>query len=172
MIALFILLSVVGLVSAVGVVAFKNPVNSALSLVANLLTVAGFFAMLEAHFLAAVQVVVYAGAIMVLVLFILLLLNLKVETRTMKENILTGVSIVVGIAFLGVMVPYVHDAFSVFPANPDPLRGEALQGTVEAIGRILFTKYLFLFQAAGLLLMVGIVGAVMLAKRTYRTVRG
>ena len=171
MMVVFVIAAVLALVAAVGVVAFKNPIHSALSLVANLLSVAVLFAALDAHFLAATQVVVYAGAIMVLVVFMLMLLNVKTERRTRRENLLTGVAIVAGAGFLIYLVPLVQEAFSGVPHHGSahgPVGAPVpLEGTVKAMGLRLFTDYIFLFQASGVLLMTAIVGAVMLAKRSY-----
>ena len=76
------IISLAAVAAAIGVVAFKNPLYSAFSLIMNLLAVAGLYAVMNAHFLATSQVVVYAGAIMVLVLFVLMLLNLKTESTS------------------------------------------------------------------------------------------
>jgi len=169
MMIVFLFASVLTVVFAVGVVAFKHPIHSALCLVGNLLGVAMLFAALDAHFLAATQIIVYAGAIMVLVLFMLMLLNVKTERRTKRENLLTTVAVLSGFGFLVFVLPRVHEAFSGLPnhvalSNPG---ADPLQGTVEAMGIRLFTEYVFLFQASGVLLMTAIVGAVMLAKRSY-----
>ena len=174
MLIVFTLAALLTVASAVGVIAFKNPIHSALSLVANLLGVAALFAALEAHFLAAVQIIVYAGAIMVLVLFMLMLLNVKTERRTKRENFLTLLAVLSGVGFVAFVVPLVHDAFLSLPTLGAASHGVGassatpeLQGTVKAIGTKLFTEYMFLFQASGVLLMTAIAGAVMLAKRSY-----
>ena len=167
MTAIFFLLSVVLIISALGVIALKNPIHCALCLVSNLLMVAVCFAMLEAHFLAAVQVIVYAGAIMVLVLFMLMLLNIKVEKRTTWETILTAMGLVVGMAFLCGFVPYLAESFQgTFKVLPPD--SEKAIGTVRAMGRLLFSDYILLFQASGVLLMTAIVGAVMMARIKQR----
>ena len=179
MMIVFIVAALLTVASGIGVVAFKNPIHSALSLVANLLGVAALFAALDAHFLAAVQIVVYAGAIMVLVLFMLMLLNVKTERRTKRENFLTLLAVLSGLGFVAFVVPLVHDAFLSLPSHAGSAvnsvagsagpQGAALEGTVKAIGVKLFTEYMFLFQASGILLMTAIAGAVMLAKRSYGT---
>ncbi len=171
MIGLFAVTALLAIVSAVSVVALKNPIHSALGLVAHLLAISAFFAMMDAHFLAAVQIIVYAGAIVVLVVFMLMLLNLKVESRTKGENVLSVLAIIAGGVFLLVAVPVVREAMDSLLVSGSAGAGGtgadmvAVEGTVEAIGRRLFTEYVFLFQASGVLLMAAIVGAVMLAKR-------
>ena len=166
---LFILLAALVLVAALGVIFLRNPVHSALSLVANLVGVAGIYAMLNAHFLAAVQIIVYAGAIVVLVLFVLMLLNLKVEALKRHEQIFYTVVMLIAVVFCGALLPVLHQFFGVFNSDTTLKASSVIptmvvEGTVEAIGKLLFTRYLFLFEAASILIMAALVGAVMLSK--------
>ena len=141
----------------------RNAVYSALCLITSLLSVAGLFALLDAHFLMVVQIIVYAGAIMVLVIFVLMLLNAKTEDLDWKKHpLLYGGGLVGAGAFVAVCVK----AFDGFKKSIGPV--DHVVGTVEAIGQLLYGKYLFLFEAASILIMAAIVGAVMLAKRRYR----
>lgn len=157
---LFTLMSIVAVASALGVVALKNPVYSAFSLVVNLVMVAGFFAMLDAHFLAVAQIIVYAGAIMVLFVFVIMLLNLKVETLSQRQTGLSIIGLVVGALFLALVVPIVEHAFRDFAvAQP------SVEGTVKSVGHLLYSEYLYPFEIASVLIIAAIVGAVMLAKR-------
>lgn len=151
------------MISGVGVVSFRNPIHSALALVANLLSVAGLFALLDAHFLAAVQIIVYAGAIIVLVVFVLMLLNIKVEPVNKISPTFALSSVLTGALFLLIIVPLLNQAFRAFPDPKQPI-----EGTMEAMGKIVYTKYLFPFEAASVLIMAAIVGAVMLAKKKGR----
>lgn len=160
----FLVLAVLVIVSAVAVVSFQNTIHSALALIANLLGVAGLFATLEAHFLAAVQIVVYAGAIMVLVLFLLMLLNLKLENPRKFGIGLILTAIVTANIFLLVLLPMINEAFRVFGDPSDPVIG-----STKAIGELLYTKYVFTFEIASVLILAALVGAVMVAKRQYRT---
>lgn len=160
MFPLFLLLSVVIVLSGVAVVAFRNPIHSALSLVTNLLAVAALFAMLDAHFLAVVQVIVYAGAIMVLFLFVVMLLNVKVEAAKRYGMVMLLSAGIVGALFIGLLVKLFGSGFAGV-AEPST----ELSGGVLEIGRLLYTKYVFTFEAASLLIIAAIVGAVMLAKR-------
>ncbi len=156
----FYIMAALLVASGLGVVSMRNPMHSALCLVVNLLTVAALFASLEAHFLATVQIIVYAGAIVVLVLFVLMLLNIKIEQpKRMGLPLVLGASACGG-AFLALLIPLLNDAFKVFP---EPSR--AVEGTVRNFGKILYNTYLFPFEAASILIMAAIVGAVMLAKR-------
>lgn len=156
----FALIAALIIASALGVVVSRNPIHSALCLVVNLLTVAAIFAILEAHFLATVQVIVYAGAIVVLVLFVLMLLNLKVEQTQTIGLPLILVASVTGILFIALAVPMLNEAFKVFPEPKNPV-----VGSVAEMGKVLYTTYVFPFETSSVLLMAAIVGAVMLARR-------
>jgi NADH-quinone oxidoreductase subunit J len=160
----FIVLAPVSVLSALGMVLNRNAVYSALLLVVNFFCLAGFYVLLEAQFVAAVQVIVYAGAIMVLFLFVLMLLgvgNEEVLRETIKGQrpaaaILTVLLLVaVGGALLA----------GVLDTPPASLAQANQGGNVQAIGRILFTRYVFAFEIAGLLLVVAAVGALVLGKR-------
>ncbi len=145
--------------SACGVVLMRNPIHSALCLIVNLVAVAGIFAQLEAHFLAMVQIIVYAGAIMVLVVFVIMLLNAKQEEGSYSTWLIGLLAVVSGFIFVDMVGPLLSEGFPQSASATDPT-----VGTVEAIGRVLYTKYLFPFEAASILIMVGVVGALMLAK--------
>jgi len=153
------------LISGIGVVAIENPISSALCLITNLLCVAGLFALLDAHFLATVQVIVYAGAIMVLVVFVLMLLNTKVEAidNSKSSRAYFLVASIFGIIFAGLLAGQLKQAFPGGFTLPDNN-----MGTVANMGEILYTRYVFPFEAASILILAAIVGAVILAKRKYR----
>jgi NADH-quinone oxidoreductase subunit J len=157
------------LVSAVCVVAIRNPLYSAFSLVINLLAVAGLYAVLDAHFLAVSQVVVYAGAIMVLVLFVLMLLNLKSESGR-KIGVLRSLLVVaVGLTIVMNAVPTFVQQFSTLPSTTLADYSKSSNGTVKAIGEVLYSRYLVQFELSSLVLLIGIVGAVMLSRRRAST---
>lgn len=154
---LFYILSGIVVGSTFMVLFLRNPIYCALSLVANLLAVAGLFAVLNAHFLAVVQVTVYAGAIMVLVLFVLMLLNVQTEEKRHFSIpwIISGVLIA---AIFGLSIfPQMFNSFNVLPS--------ALNGSVKSLGKVLFNEYPLLFELSGFLLLGSMVGAVMLAKK-------
>lgn len=162
MIILFAIVALIMLASALGVVLFRNPLQSALSLILHLISVAALYAMLEAHFLATVQIVVYAGAIMVLVLFVVMLLNIKVEKpRPIGRWFLAAGILALG-GFAAIVLPVLQNQFERFPDPVLPLVGGA-----QEIGRVLYTQYLFPFEIASVLIFVAIAGAVMIAKRKY-----
>ncbi len=162
----FIVLAVMGLGGALMVVVQRNPVVSALYLVMAFISLAGMFVLLAAPFLAAVQVVVYAGAIMVLFTFVIMLLNLR---HDIDDGLHHAARRVLGWAFgLGLAAIFwqmFRKPWALGPAGVDTLESLQKTGHAEAIGLRLYTDYLFPFEATGLILLVGIIGAVTLAKR-------
>ncbi|MBI4544190.1 MAG: NADH-quinone oxidoreductase subunit J [Gemmatimonadetes bacterium] len=153
---------------AIGMVTRKNPIASLLFLVLTLFNTAAIFVLLGAHFIAAIQVLVYAGAIMVLFLFVIMLLNLG---HAYRSDIRGGVWLVVGFAAAGVLGYAVSRAFTGEPALLEPRGAAAAEAAVQelnAVGAIafpLFRDYLVPFELTSVLLLVAIVGAVLLAKR-------
>jgi len=143
----------------------KRPVNSALSLIAVMFALAGLFAMQDAHLIAALQVLVYAGAIMVLFLFVIMLLNLreKIGSESRRQpfaQIL--VVIVLSAAFAPLAALYDPTAAPVHKSIDQTF------GTTAGVGRILFTEYLLPFEIASVLLLAALVGAVVLTKTRLR----
>lgn len=158
---LFLLLSLLTVGGALLVVARKSPVDSAMFLLLTMLSLAGHYMMLDAPFLAAVQVVVYAGAVVVLFLFVVMLLNLRRETlmaRTMPPGrwryALAGALLMVALSGL-------------FRAGAGwlKIRGGA-EGTVDAVGLELFQRWVYPFELVAVLLLAAIVGAVALTRKT------
>ncbi|MCU0587980.1 MAG: NADH-quinone oxidoreductase subunit J [Syntrophobacteraceae bacterium] len=150
-------------VSALLMVTNKRPVRAAMSLVAAMSFLAGIYVLLDAHLIAALQLIVYAGAIMVLFLFVIMLLNIEE-----KEGLL-GVNTIL-LQFLGMLVVGLLfvTMVSLFKGDGAPLLLGAVGedfGTTKAVGRMLFTEYLLPFEIASILLLAAIVGAVILAKR-------
>ena len=156
----FYFFATLAVTSAILVISFRNTLSSALSLVATLFAVACLFAQLGAHFLAAMQVLVYAGAVMVLFIFVIMLLNLGQETLLkIKMTFSSVLGILLGGYLAGLLVLRLG-----FVSSSLPPVGEGY-GTIQDVGRLLFTDYLVPFEATSLLLLVAIVGAVVLAKK-------
>lgn len=155
----------ISLAAAMCVVGLRNPLYSAFALVVNLLAVAGLYASLDAHFLAASQIVVYAGAIMVLVLFVLMLLNIKAESGRKLGFLRSAFALVVGVGILLTALPPILGHFSDITSErlSDNMRDS--NGTVKAMGREIYTSYVAHFELASVVILIGVVGAVMLAKR-------
>ena len=167
---LFYFLAAVSTVSAVAVVTSRHPLYSALFLVIALFALAGIFLLLEAYFLAAVQVIVYAGAIVVLFIFVIMLLNLGAAQRFLKisePRVLVGIGVAVVFAAEVIAAVRMAAAGGGEGLSVEVSRGEAVGGAYS-VGEALFTKYLFPFEVASLLLLVALVGAVILAKRELK----
>lgn len=162
----FLVLALMGLGGALMVVVQRNPVVSALYLVMAFMSLAGMFVLLAAPFLAAVQVVVYAGAIMVLFTFVIMLLNLRHDIDDGLHHVARRVlGWAFGIGLAAILWQVFHRPWALGPAGLDTVESLAKTGHAEAIGLRLYTDYLFPFEATGLILLVGIIGAVTLAKR-------
>ncbi len=169
----FFVFSAIAIGSALGVVTQKNPVGSLLFMVATLGSVAGIFVIFEAHFLAAIQVMVYAGAIMVLFLFVIMLLNLghdyQKDIRGWAGQLLAFAVVGAGVAIVVARVRGQDPTTGVFDgpgaaaASLDALIVE--KGAVGAIADPLFTDFVVAFELTGILLLVAVVGAIALAKR-------
>jgi len=163
---LFYTFSLLAITAGVLVVTLRNPISSAIALVASFFCLSAIYALLGAHFVAVVQVLVYAGAIMVLFLFVIMLLNLREETSTawgdFSPRVVTGF-MVAGLLGGGIII-----AMSAV-GHAELLRQTQVGqdfGTIEAVGRALFAgRFLLPFEAVSALLTVGVVGAVVLAKR-------
>jgi NADH-quinone oxidoreductase subunit J len=163
--AVFAVCAVIVLAGALGVVLSANPVHSALSLVATLFGVAVLFIVQEAHFLAAVQIIVYAGAIVVLFLFVIMLLGVDrtddIESEPLIAQrplaLIAGVALGAGLVALLIGSTITGERGASAPINPDV-------PDIDQIGRLLFTDYLFPFEITSVLLVIAVVGAVMLAR--------
>lgn len=147
--------------TAVLVVALKNPVYSALSLLVMFFHVAGLYVTLHAEFLAAVQIIVYAGAILVLYLFVVMLLNLKRDDRYHGQWHLAAC------VALPLLIEFVILLAGARAASPRPASAESPDagGNTLAIGETLFSTYLYPFEVASLILLVAMIGAIILAKK-------
>ncbi len=152
-----------GVLSALLVITRRNPIISALWLITNFFCLAGLYLTLHAQFIAIIQILVYAGAIMVLFVFVIMLLNLGDEER-LRERFSWRKVAAGGIGSALVMeLTYIFLTRS-DPASIDPMPATSV-GTVEAIGRQIFTRFLFPFEITSLLLTAAIVGAIVLAKK-------
>jgi NADH-quinone oxidoreductase subunit J len=155
----FFIIAAVAVGSALGLLLKKNPIHGALFLVANLGSVAALYLMLGAEFLAAAQVIVYAGAIMVLFVFaIMVLIPGKEETGEDPRRGYRLLALPVGVALFLQLIVIVARRLPVGAAPP-------VVGSAENIGRILFTQYLFPFELTSVLLLAAMVGVLVLARR-------
>jgi NADH-quinone oxidoreductase subunit J len=158
----FVILAVFAVATAVAVVISRNTVNSALFLVLNLISIAGIFLLLHAFFLAFVQILVYAGAIMVLFLFVIMLLNIDDEKNLFNKF---RVKYFVGFIFAAIVLAQIFysivDVTHVMASNHVPV---GMFGTVQAVGNVLFTRYLLAFELTAILLTAAVVGALFIAQ--------
>ena len=158
---LFYPLAILTLVGAFAVILSRNPVYAAMSMVLTFFGIAGIYVLLAAELLAALQIIVYAGAIMVLVLFVIMLLNLT-ELEIGKQKLTVGAIVGGAVALVGWLALYT--VFQALPNQEMPTRLAANFGEVVGVGRLIFTEFILPFEATSILLLVAIVGAVVVAK--------
>lgn len=179
--AVFYIFGAIAVVSAMLCVLQRNPVAAALWLVSTMFSLAAIYVLLDAHFLAAVQVLVYAGAVMVLFLFVIMLLNLsRSESDLRGAGTITAAIVLVGLLLIELLLlwQYTPDrlaadiagrpgvtAAMAFPAAGEVVRQSGAQGVVGAVAEPLFRTYLVPFEITSVLLLAAMVGAVVLAKR-------
>lgn len=159
---LFFLVAFMAVASAVYFVFAKNPLYAILSLIVTMFSIAGLYILLNAQFLAIIQIIVYTGAIMVLFLYILMMLNLNKEDESKKNNTLKFVGVfATGLLLVGLLGVFrgVQDKHVVVE-NVD--KGV---GLTKNLGRLLFNEYVLPFELASILILAGIVGAVLIGKK-------
>ncbi|MEC4680715.1 MAG: NADH-quinone oxidoreductase subunit J [Nitrospirota bacterium] len=164
---LFIYFATVGLVAGVLTVALRNPVHCALALLTLLLHMAGLFVMLNAEFLAMVQIIVYAGAILILYLFVLMLMNLKTEEQHLHKKhslvFFVGLGLLGELLILLLLSPY---GGAMGTATPEIILET---GPSHAVGITMFSDYLLLFEIIGIFLLGAVIGAIVLTKTPAKT---
>jgi NADH-quinone oxidoreductase subunit J len=140
----------------------RSPVTSAMFLVLTIISMAGLFVLLHAFFLAAVQIIVYAGAVIVLFLFVIMLLDLKEEERR-KIKLLGLVS---GVIAVGAILSVFFKALATVKATPaTPAGSPPVEGDTHALGMLLFSHYALPFEVVSVLLLVAMIGVILLSKR-------
>lgn len=158
----FYFLSIMSLFGALGTILSKNPIHSVVYLILTFFTLSGIYLLLNAQFLAAVNIIVYAGAIMVLFLFVLMFLNLKKESNELSQNsMLISAAIAGGLLGLILIVAIKKaETIRVNYSDFDPKTG-----LIETLGKVLFNNYMLPFELVSVLFLVAMSGAVLLAKR-------
>lgn len=160
----FAIMAAVSVGSALVMVFYaRNAVHAAMLLVLNFFALAVFYVLLDAHFLAAVQVIVYAGAIMVLFLFVIMLLGVDRRDAVSASRAWSSAVIVVGLGLFGLLTYTIRSALTqtAFRGLDEANRS----GNTEELGRLLFTKYLFPFEITSVLLILAAIGTIILARR-------
>ncbi len=159
---LFYVFSCLALGCGVMVLVSRNPVNSAMFLVLTIASLAGLFVLLQAFFLAAIQILVYAGAVMVLFLFVIMLLDLKAEQRRkIKAFGLVAGAISVG----AILAIFFRNLNAIAPVRPP---ATAVEGATIPLGNLLFKDYLLPFEIVSVLLLVAMVGVILLSKKDLK----
>jgi len=164
---LFYIFAAIAAFSAVLVVTRSNPVIAALFLILNFGSLSGLFLLLNAQFLAVTEIIVYAGAIMVLFLFVIMLLKPDNELKFLAANkkLKLGAVILACLIFIQLVyiITFAHPS-GIVPGNAE---ASIQAGTIESIGTLIFTKYVMPFEAAGFMLLAAAIGALVLAKKKF-----
>jgi NADH-quinone oxidoreductase subunit J len=156
---LFIFLSVLALGSAIMMVTRKNPVHSVLYLVITFFAISGHYVLLNAQFLAIVNIIVYAGAIMVLFLFVVMMMNLNIEAEPQKNRLLQFAGVISGGSLLLVLLA------ALMKTKGTVMIGEGDYGLVKNLGKVLFNDYVVPFEISSVLFLSAMVGAVVISKK-------
>jgi NADH-quinone oxidoreductase subunit J len=158
----FLLFALIAVVSAINVVVQRHPIASALSLIGVMGSIAVLYLLLGAEFIAMVQIIVYAGAVMVLFVFVIMLLNAGAEERRGRSWTAQLLGVPILIAFLGLICYFVQREF----ANAGFVKfGNFTGGSAQSVGLALFTDYLLPFEITSVLILIAILGAIVLARK-------
>ena len=159
---LFLIFGFIAVACAVSLVVQTHPIASALSLIGVMLSLAILYLLLGAEFLATAQLVVYAGAIMVLFIFVIMLLNAGAEHRSSKSKMVKFFGIPLFAAFIGVLSFVIQ---GMLPKTTGVTFGSFTGGAAQDIGKLLFTQYLLPFEVTSILILIAIIGAIVLARK-------
>ncbi len=156
----FWVLTVMALVCALGVVASRNPINSVLFLIATFFAISGHYILMNAQFLAIVNIIVYAGAIMVLFLFVIMLMNLNADTEPQKNRLIQFAGLLSGgILFLVILAALRTAASSQMDHTTTDI------GLMKNLGKVLFTKFVLPFEISSVLFLSAMIGAIVIGKK-------
>ncbi|HLI83926.1 MAG TPA: NADH-quinone oxidoreductase subunit J [Bryobacteraceae bacterium] len=161
-VVLFLIFALIAVVAAINVVVQTHPIASAVSLIGVMGSLAVLYLLLGAEFIAAAQVIVYAGAVMVLFIFVIMLLNAGAEGKTGRSLMAQFLGAPLLVAFLGVLAYFVQ---RLFPDSSKVRFGGFTGGSAQAVGRALFTTYLLPFEVTSLLILIAILGAIVLGRK-------
>lgn len=161
----FWILSILTLVFAIGVIMSRNPISSVLFLILTFFTISGHYVMMNAQFLAIVNIIVYAGAIMVLFLFVIMLMNLNSDTEPQKNMLVQFAAVISGGALLLVFVAAVKTSLTGLEGKQIDLANSTDIGLIKNLGKVLFTDFVFPFEIASVLFLSAMIGAIVLGKK-------
>jgi NADH-quinone oxidoreductase subunit J len=160
---LFYALSAFALVSAVMVLTSKNPIHSVLWLILVFFAISGHYILLNAQFLAIVNIIVYAGAIMVLFLFVIMLINMKHDSEPQKKLLVKFIGVIAGGSFLSLLVALAKQTSQI--EGKTVLLNEGSIGLIHPLGKALFSDYVVPFEISSVLFLSAMVGAVIIGKK-------
>jgi NADH-quinone oxidoreductase subunit J len=161
----FFFFAITSVLAAFGVIFQKNAVHSALYLLLNFASLAVLYLLLDAQFIAVAQVIIYAGAIVVLFLFVVMLLGAEFGERVAGSRRWTYMAVILGLVLLTLVGTMVFDNAIGGAQGSDTLEAIAQAGNAQLLGEVLFTRYLLPFEMASVLLLIGMIGVVALAKK-------
>ena len=158
--ALFWFLTIMAIGCALGVILSRNPISSVLFLIATFFAISGHYILMNAQFLGIVNIIVYAGAIMVLFLFVIMLMNLNADTEPQKNRLVQLAGVISGgILFLVVLAALRTSAISPADHTPTDI------GLIKNLGRVLFTQYVLPFEISSVLFLSAMIGAIVIGKK-------
>ncbi|MEI7588986.1 MAG: NADH-quinone oxidoreductase subunit J [Chitinophagia bacterium] len=160
---IFYALSVFALVCAIMVLVSKNPIHSVLWLILVFFAISGHYILLNAQFLAIVNIIVYAGAIMVLFLFVIMLMNVKKDSEPQKQLFVKFIGVIAGGSFLTLLISLVKQSIPL--VGKTVLLKEGSIGLIHPLGKALFTDYVVPFEISSVLFLSAMVGAVLIGKK-------
>jgi len=154
-----LVLAAVAVAGAVSLILQRHPIHSALSLIAVMVSIAGMYLLLGAPFMAAVQIIVYAGAVMVLFVFVIMLLNAGQEERTNLSRMAHYIGVPLGVVFLAEVALWIARGSTQFTVQP------SAASSTRGLAELLFKDYVFPFELTSFLILIAILGAIVLARR-------
>ena len=160
---LFYALSAFAIASAIMVLISKNPIHSVLWLILVFFAISGHYILLNAQFLAIVNIIVYAGAIMVLFLFVIMLMNVKKDKEPQKQNLVKFIGVIAGGSFLTLLIALVKQTSQL--QGKTVLLKEGTIGLIHPLGKALFSDYVVPFEISSVLFLSAMVGAVIIGKK-------
>ncbi|MBF0286226.1 MAG: NADH-quinone oxidoreductase subunit J [SAR324 cluster bacterium] len=161
----FYLFAVIAVASSLGVLICRNPIYSAMSLVCTFFCLGVIYILLNEEFVAVIQILVYAGAILVLFLFVIMLLNITPDGELFRLNIPKVIGIGITIGFLAQIIGLFLSGLQYGPKDIYTVEKLTEEGSIAVIGRLLYGEYVLPFEVVSLLLLVAVIGAVIIGKR-------
>lgn len=146
---------------ALGVILSRNPIKSVLFLIATFFAISGHYLLMNAQFLAIVNIIVYAGAIMVLFLFVIMLMNLNTDAEPQKSRIVQMAAVISGGALFLIIIA----ALRTVDMNPQPVDAKGDIGLIHNLGKVLFQKYVLPFELSSVLFLSAMIGAMVIGKK-------